>query len=647
MPLPSISGARVESGRGSSLVRSKLQLSPPPFYPPNGNMVTITLDQLPSGLLLEICGYLGVDGLLAISQVNRLLRDLLSSFKSLWLHAIFQRELVLPLASHRPLIDFTPDELRAAALSSIRKEGNLMRDKPTLLSATYIHWPYPGLNSQLDRRDPDLHSESPEDTIWMHLCHPNGEWVFTVSKMNVLRVIHLSTGIVALEERHDIIPVTLGASIPYIAFAVDFMGDQEAMLAMVVTAHRDASSVPEGSTNDPSTQINTPMLRVFLVKLDAGSNLPIVTLHEQAQHCLPITPAHLDIAGDHVAYVESTEEEKWYGESTVRLFHWRRGEFIDLPSLLPSVQVSTFQEYFFSLGISPEHEIVLQVVAFPPRDALMSLSPPPHPSTSIGIDKSVDISSLYPLAASVVLPTPTGPTLEPTHAAICHYYTGQNPNCIRIWIRDHYVGEWSACWSIFTIPADFSKPISQWFHEESFDPGLSVYQNHLRRFSIRHQQVFEKANLSHWAVPVAPGRRFIWWSHPQNTPEPSPPPSSPTLTETLDPFSQGDDGGSPVEASDPMQVQGSSNAPVPTRLLFFTNVIDGLPLVDENEYKQPNFDILQYSDQAAGRYAELELEASIYDIPSSVYSVDMEESSGTVIVMRTSGHINVLRYARS
>ncbi|KAG8831962.1 hypothetical protein FRC17_002286 [Serendipita sp. 399] len=596
-------------------------------------MVAIKFDQLPSGLLLEICGYLDVEELFAISQ-------------SLWLHALLHRELVLPLASHKPLIDFTAAELKAAALFSIRKEKNLMGEKISLLSTTHIHWPYPRLNSRLDESDPDVHSESPEDTIWMHLCHPNGDWVFTVSKMNVLRVIHLGTGVVALEERHDIIPVTLGASIPYIAFAVDFMGDQESMLAMVVSAQKDPSSTSGPDSGDSSTQINAPMLRIFRVILDASADLPVVTLEEQAQHRLPVTPAHLDIAGHHVAYVESTDDDNWYGESSVRLFNWKRGQFIDLPPLLPSVQVSTFQEYFFSLGISPANEIVLQVVAFPPRDSYAALSSSIRSSPAFNGDDADEKVSSYPLVASIVLPTPIGQTLEPTHAAICHYYTGQNPNHIRIWIRDHYVGEWSACWSVFSIPVDFSKTVSHWFREEPFEPRYSVYQNHLRKFGIRHQQVFEKVNLSHWAVPVAPGRRFIWWSHTQSTPPPSPPPpSSPALIETPDSASPGDGGTSAAPGSDSSQIPDSPEASHPTRLFFFTNVIDHLPLVDEEEYKHPDFDIVQYSDQAAVRYEELELEAELYDVPSSVYSVDMEESSGTVIIMRTSGHIDVLRYS--
>lgn len=65
----------------------------------------------------------------------------------------------------------------------------------------------------------------------MHLAHPNGDWMFIVSSRNVLRILHLRSGRLALAYDREIFDN--GRGIPArVAWAVEFKGEEEASLVI-------------------------------------------------------------------------------------------------------------------------------------------------------------------------------------------------------------------------------------------------------------------------------------------------------------------------------------------------------------------------------------------------------------------------------
>jgi predicted class III extradiol MEMO1 family dioxygenase len=73
------------------------------------------------------------------------------------------------------------------------------------------------------------------DTNWMHLSHPNGNWIFLVSPNHVLRILNLRTQRVAWAEQLGNVGIDVDENETITAtFAQDFRGDSEVVIAMVV-----------------------------------------------------------------------------------------------------------------------------------------------------------------------------------------------------------------------------------------------------------------------------------------------------------------------------------------------------------------------------------------------------------------------------
>ena len=165
-----------------------------------------TLNNLPFPVILELCSHLDLIDLVSMSQVSSPKRLELSSqtqvsrslltvsklFKSYWLPALVREELVLPLPSHLPLVAFSGEQLRAATIVARKRERNLLDERPRLRSQVHIPWPYSRSPSCNKTEMPaSTVGETPSEAIWMHLTHPNGQWLFIVSKKNVIRILHL------------------------------------------------------------------------------------------------------------------------------------------------------------------------------------------------------------------------------------------------------------------------------------------------------------------------------------------------------------------------------------------------------------------------------------------------------------------------
>ena len=65
----------------------------------------------------------------------------------------------------------------------------------------------------------------------MHLAHPNGNWLCTVSQNNVLRILHLRSGRLALAFDGEMFDSKRDVS-SVVAWAVEFKEEKEASLVM-------------------------------------------------------------------------------------------------------------------------------------------------------------------------------------------------------------------------------------------------------------------------------------------------------------------------------------------------------------------------------------------------------------------------------
>lgn len=87
-----------------------------------------------------------------------------------------------------------------------------------------------------------LSEEVPKDAFWENTSHHNGDWLFLVSSDAVVRVLHLRNGKLALEQKVcDIVaPTRPGQS--RTACAVDFVGDSDVVMALVIDEAQKAES---------------------------------------------------------------------------------------------------------------------------------------------------------------------------------------------------------------------------------------------------------------------------------------------------------------------------------------------------------------------------------------------------------------------
>ena len=154
-------------------------------------------------------------------------------------------ELVIPLPTHRPLHSYTAAELYLAGHRAASTERNINSPHPQLRSSRDIRWPYepsPGVELGSDLAQ----EERGADAVYMHLSHPNGKWMFTISRTNVLvgrvrtisptisnhlakRILNLRSGRLALTYDGEAFESDVSSAL---AWAVEFKEDDKALLVM-------------------------------------------------------------------------------------------------------------------------------------------------------------------------------------------------------------------------------------------------------------------------------------------------------------------------------------------------------------------------------------------------------------------------------
>jgi hypothetical protein len=99
-----------------------------------------------------------------------------------------------------------------------------------------VEWPWCPARIAIKETDdtvptaPEL--ETADDALWRHLAHPNGEWMFVVSSDAVVRILHLRSKTLAWEKQYGDIVIPLYRHGSRARFAVDFMGEEHAMMVL-------------------------------------------------------------------------------------------------------------------------------------------------------------------------------------------------------------------------------------------------------------------------------------------------------------------------------------------------------------------------------------------------------------------------------
>jgi hypothetical protein len=221
----------------------------------------------------------------------------------------------------------------------------------------------------------------------------------------------------------------------------------------------------------------------------------------------------------------------------------------------------------------------------------------------------------YILATSIEVPIPKTNSIVFSAAEVSHNYIGPNINAVTLWTRV----EPYPCWSVFILEADFSKAPQEWFSGYQRVDEIDVTEGSWKE--IEHKRVWDHGIAESWIEPNLPGRRFIWFWY-----------------------------GSPLENSDVELKDGKEDEPGnPKRLVHLrSSVLGHVPTekmtnILEDLDRQRSRDDYWNALHSQNLMAPVDFE--IQPVASAVYSIAMDEWSGTVTVILINGDVWVLRYS--
>ncbi|KAG8806025.1 hypothetical protein FRC17_005207, partial [Serendipita sp. 399] len=181
----------------------------------------------------------------------------------------------------------------------------------------------------------------------MHLSHYNGEFMFAVSTNNILRIIHLRSGKVALLWTEDQVYGGFPAN-TYPSWAVEFREENEAVMVMNCRLWEENEYV---------------------------DGIRVMNVHFMPKECLAAAetvatyktggmPSHLDLAGGYV--IATVPTDGLLPElGRVLMIRIRDMQPMKLPPLYPSMRIAAFEEYFIAVGVSPSEQVYVQIVGYP------------------------------------------------------------------------------------------------------------------------------------------------------------------------------------------------------------------------------------------------------------------------------------------
>jgi hypothetical protein len=252
------------------------------------------------------------------------MRNLSLFYKSYWLPGILREGLVLPLPSG-PFPSFSPQELGLASRRAVFRERNLSSEHPTLYSSTRIPWPFPGLKTSVEGSGTNI-GLKPLHVSWIPSLHHNGEWYFALSKDFTLRILHVRSAALVLEEK---LHLSNGETfMPPSNYSIETMDDFQARIAVVT---------PHNSENQNASGLNIRgVLSTYRIALDP--ELVTASIEMVGRISLDVLPKLFDIAGDYVVLV--ADDEDWEGCGPIHVVDWKAGEHVRIP---PVRQSQTFK----------------------------------------------------------------------------------------------------------------------------------------------------------------------------------------------------------------------------------------------------------------------------------------------------------------
>ncbi|CAG7847055.1 SubName: Full=Uncharacterized protein {ECO:0000313/EMBL:CCA68210.1} [Serendipita indica DSM 11827] len=556
----------------------------------------LRLDNLPESIVLEICTYLDLAALVALAQVNRAMRVLSRSTTSFWAAALYQCGLVIPLTEQRPVETFEPVELAQAAHRMTYREANFQSPVPQLRGWKKIRWPFEPLNASVAEAVKH-NTETPEGALYTHLIHEYAEWAFFISSLNILRTVHLGSGKLSLIwERDKYHKTEEGARI---AWAIDLIGSSEGLMVMNCILRREKG--------------NTYGIRLLKFNLDIKSGE--VGIKELGSYVTGGSATHLDISRRYIFFVVALPGAQHDNVGEISMVRLKDLHYLQLPSIYPSIELSIAEEYFISVGISPNQQIWVQIAGLP--------SPDVEPKDSTMLD-SLEWLPVH----SYLLPI-GGDDLDQMTCRIAHWYIGSK-GTVNVWAYLPSDGTRST----FTLEFDIDALRRL---TKRYLTGRYTDEEPMRKLFVVEKDAFravEETTKSFVVTPSLSGKRFIWWKRVDN------------------PFPNDDNPLYIVEMDSPVDVGEGERE---TFQLYLSMVEELAPAsqtttdVDEEELK---VDRSKHYDNGSATSIRLKTEKRL-QIPRGlacrvpdIQLLLIFEWSGTVLVQLVSGDIWVLQYGK-
>lgn len=192
-------------------------------------------------------------------------------------------------------------------------------EQPKLYSCNRIAWPY--ARSKVAPAVPigeNLIKEVPLDVCALASTHANGEWHFMLSADFKLRVLHLRTGILVLEE--DLVRgVRYSEPLSASDFALVSVDDLEARISTITPYDSGGSESPFCANISTCSITLNPQL--------VSASMTIL-----AKAPLTVVPRNFAIAGEYALLMENTEDEySWPGFGNLHLVNSMTGERMKAP----------------------------------------------------------------------------------------------------------------------------------------------------------------------------------------------------------------------------------------------------------------------------------------------------------------------------
>lgn len=135
-------------------------------------------------------------------------------------------------------------EIHNAAHQAVRLGKNLESSRPVLQGWKRFSWPYNDPHSLFPKNRP---LETVEEMIEAHFLHPNGQWMFGVSRKNNITVLDIKHGALAGYYSNQKPPSMmfrfLKSSLRRETLSIDFQSSERPLMALVSTYERGTSCV--------------------------------------------------------------------------------------------------------------------------------------------------------------------------------------------------------------------------------------------------------------------------------------------------------------------------------------------------------------------------------------------------------------------